>query len=78
MTWKERISPSDRSVRGLGNRTAGTWYVSTMRQGTARIRVCLNSTCGEGWRARASTAGFTIFPYYVALVLNSSYVGLLL
>ncbi len=28
--------------------------------------------------ARGSTAGFTIFPYYVALVLNSSYVGLLL
>ena len=51
MTWKERVSPSDSQIgrsdsqiRGLGNRTAGTWYASTIRQGTARIRVCLNRT----------------------------------
>ena len=41
--WKDGVSPADRLVRGSGNRTAGKWYFCTMRQGTARTRVCLNT-----------------------------------
>jgi hypothetical protein len=59
--WEDaagRSSPADRLVRGLRNRTAGTWYFSTMRRGTARIRVCLNNQvdgAGSSWAQLGQT-----------------------
>ena len=43
MTWKDGVSPTHGLVRGLGLRTAATWFARTMRQGTGRARVCLNT-----------------------------------
>jgi len=54
--WSLASYLADRLVRGSGNRTAGKWYFCTMRQGTARTRVCLNrnTTTTAGTQNEAS------------------------
>ena len=65
------INPNENDENG--RRPVDQWQIIGILR--LSIDLCIYGLSTEFYR---STVGFTIFPYYVALVLNSSYVDLLL